>query len=248
MSGALHWLETGLVPEVLDDDGDLLIIQSRIPGGWVEPGDSIDPEVVGETLGSATARLLAVPLTAEDAAAFESHFYDGQPLRTYIDEIVTASRQIQHHVDCYRSTIFDDSLTFLESQVLYLLDPPHRLYHQDAGNVIFRGSHFSGFFDLEMCRVGTLPMQIGCLWDTITKHRCWDAFARGYASVTGRVLGEEEHEGGRAFAHFMVWRYVSRYGKWRGENLDDAGLRKCTSEAEDYRTQLEQHGSTSWSA
>jgi hypothetical protein len=112
------------------------------------------------------------------------------------------------------------------------------LYHQDALNGHFRGSRFAGFFDLEMCRVGTEAMQIGALWKTLALHGIWEPFATGYALVSGRVLDDADREAARAFAHFMVWRYITRYGQWRGETMAVDHLAAEEQEAAGYREAL----------
>ncbi len=235
-----HWSRTGVVPEVLDDDGDRLIVQSRITVVPEANGIAPDPEIIGQTLGVATAELFSVPLRAGQKEEFESSFYGGQTLECYIEEITEASIKIQQSIPYYSEEVFSDSLDLLTSHIPFLLAPPHRLYHQDALNVGLQSSRFSGFFDLEMCRVGTLPIQIGCLWAIFQQHHCWNAFVRGYASATGVQLGDKEREGARAFAHFMVWRYVSDYGQWRGDAREGIKQGVIEAEAQGYRRQIEE--------
>jgi hypothetical protein len=220
-----HFAETGIVPQLLVDYDKRLIVQSRIPGGWFShPANpafgSVEAQRMGYTLGQATAKLLSVPLSAQAAQTYESRFYDGQPLVEYLREILDASWMIHERVGCYQGAVFGNSLTYIGANLPYILNQKRLLYHQDAMNMHFLDGNFSGFFDLEMCRVGTEAMQIGSLWTIFVALGVWDAFAQGYVTISERELCEEDLAAGRAFAHFLVWRYISRYGRWRGEPLE----------------------------
>ncbi len=102
----------------------------------------------------------------------------------------------------------------------------------------FVGSRFSGFFDLEMCRVGTEAMQIGSLWTIFSLYKAWDAFAQGFADGTGCTLSPPAVAAARAFAHFMRWRSISDYGDWHGEPLPETKWATMTAQAEHYRQSL----------
>jgi hypothetical protein len=220
--GLRHFAATGLVPQLLEDAGKRLIVQSWIPGGWISsPGDqdfdAVEAQRAGHTLGQATATLLNVPLTPQAARDFESRFYDGLRLEKYLRDILDASWRIHENVDIYRDPLFAHSLESIEANLPYILKQKRLLYHQDAMNMHFYKGTFMGFFDLEMCRVGTVAMQIGSLWKFFAVHGEWSAFAQGFAAVSGRQLTEHDLAAGRAFAHFLVWRYASHSGRWRGE-------------------------------
>jgi hypothetical protein len=82
-------------------------------------------------------------------------------------------------------------------------------------------------------------MQVGSLWYVLAVCDNWDAFVQGYTEVAGRKLDEHDLAAGRAFAHFLVWRYISRYGRWKGEageqedhdqNERDAAMHRKTIE------------------
>jgi hypothetical protein len=100
-----------------------------------------------------------------------------------------------------------------------MLGQKRLLYHQDAMNMHFSESRFMGFFDLEMCRVGTEAMQIGSLWYLFALYGAWHDFVQGFAATSGRKLGKSDLAAGRTFAHFLVWRYISRYGRWHGSPM-----------------------------
>ena len=241
-----HFGTTGVVPQLLEDYDKRLIVQSRIPGNWFShPANpafgSFEAQRMGYTLGQATAKLLSMPLSAQAAQEYESRFYEGQPLVDYLREILDASWMIHERVDRYQSPIFASSLKHIEANLPYILNQKRLLYHQDAMNMHFLDSNFSGFFDLEMCRVGTEAMQIGSLWTIFATLGIWDAFVQGYATISGRELDEQDLAAGRAFAHFLVWRYISRYGRWRGEPLEPEQHTKEIEDAATYSRDIERN-------
>lgn len=244
--GLRHWKDTGLVPRIVHDDGEHLLIQSRLLVAPELMGKEADPGAIGHALGEAIATLYGVPLTEQAKSDFDARFYGGVDLHGYVTGIVEASHAIHESVPEYASETFSRSLAFLDSHVANLLAPPYRLYHQDAGNLLSAGDRLIGFFDLEMCRVGTLPIQIGCVMGSIRALNCWDAFARGFRSASDQRLGTHELEGARAWDHFMVWRYVSHYGDWRGGGHPRVDEERLASEAEGYRREIEAIETEAW--
>jgi hypothetical protein len=229
-----HFAKAGIVPRLLVDYNTRLIVQSRIPGGWLpNPGSpdfaSVDNHRAGHTLGLAVATLLNVPLSAQAARSYEKSFYDGLSLERYFGDILDASWLIHRKVEAYSTPLFAHSLEYIEASLPYILGQKRLLYHQDAMNMHFDQSSFTGFFDLEMCRVGTEAMQIGSLWYIFAIYNNWNAFVQGYADLSGDKLGEQDCDAARAFAHFLVWRYISCNGRWRGEP-DDIVNRQCSEE------------------
>lgn len=240
-----HFAATGLVPQLLEDEGSRLIVVSYIPGAFLPwPADhsaaswAIDRSVMGYTLGAATAKLITTPLTTQAAQEFESRFYGGETLAAYFQNILQASQSIHQHVDCYKDALFGRSLALIAENLPSILAQPRLLYHQDALNMHFVGSRFSGFFDLEMCRVGTAAMQIGSLWSIITNYDVWDVFTQGFAEITGQMLDQQDWATSRAFAHFMAWRSISDYGDWHGEPLPPDQMAEVVAQADEYRQRL----------
>jgi len=239
-----HFAATGVVPQLLAEYGQRLIVVSWIPGSWISaPTDAaFDANAraqAGHSLGGAAAKLVSVPLSAAVAQEFERRFYDGEVLTAYLQGILQASWAIQRQVACYHDPIFANSLASIEANLPIILAQPRLLYDQDALNVHFLDNRCSGFFDLEMCRVGTAAMQIGSLWRIIATYNVWDAFGQGFADVTRRGLGPQDLAASRAFAHFLVWRSISDYGDWHGEPLSDAEMAAVIEKSADHRQEIE---------
>ncbi|MFN8445942.1 MAG: phosphotransferase [Caldilineaceae bacterium] len=241
-----HFADTGIVPKLLEEEGSRLIVESHIPGSFL-PREEYDPtaflavdrDKMGRTLGEAVAKLTSTPLSIASAEEFESRFYNGERLPDYFETILQASRQIHQQVDCYKDEIFAFSLAQIEGHLPFILAQPRLLYHQDALNIHFVESTFSGFFDLEMCRVGCAAMQIGSLWYVINSYRVWEPFSEGFARVAGRRLTAQDKSAALAFAHFMLWRSISDYGDWHGEELGQDAMAEVITQAETYRKTID---------
>lgn len=245
-----HFRGTGIVPYLLDEDGQRLIVESRIPGGWLPMPNTpayvtTDPQRAGYTLGRAVAALVAVPLSSKAAHDFESNFYDGLTLDEYLRSILDAARLIYQNITAYHTPLFADSIASIQAHLPDMLAHRRLLYHQDALNMHFVGSDFAGFFDLEMCRVGTRAMQIGSLWNFFATHDNWQAFNKGYATISGQNLNHSDFAAAKAFADFLVWRYISRYGRFRAEPDDDSGRAQAEADALDYARSIEMNNSLS---
>jgi hypothetical protein len=240
--GLRHWAPTGLVPRLLHQEGKRFIVIQRIWGEFLsnQPGHqgadftATDWDQVGTTLGQALAQLCQVPLSETAAQDFETRFYGGEKVEAYFGKILAAGRQIHDKVAAYQDESFGRSLDFIAAHLDRVFAPPRLLYNQDISNMLFAGNRFSGFFDLEMCRVGTLSVQLGSLWHTLVEFGLLPSFSRGFAAETGYDLNPDHIAGARAFYHLMVWRYLTQYGEWRGEeNAELASAERATSFKDD---------------
>lgn len=241
-----HFADTGIVPRLLEEEGSRLIVVSHVPGSFL-PREEFDPtgflavdrNRMGQTLGEAVAKLVSTPLSTQSAEDFESQFYNGERLSAYFETILHASHQIQQQVDCYKDEIFAFSLAQIEERLPFILAQPRLLYHQDALNMHFVDSSFSGFFDLEMCRVGCTAMQIGSLWYVINSYGVWEPFSEGFAKIAGHRLTAQDKAASLAFAHFMLWRSISDYGDWHGEDLGQEAMAEVAAQAATYRKTID---------
>ncbi len=234
--GLRHWAASGLVPHLLAEQGRRLIAITLVPGEFLP---APEPKLAGRTLGQATARLAQTPLSPALAADFEQRFYEGRSFEQYYMEILQASRAIHERVDLYAGSLYGRSLDFVESQLPSLFGSERILYHQDAANAHFQDSRFSGFFDLEMCRVGTVAMQLGCLWGVCQLNAVWPSFASGFAAESGSPWTWQQDQTSRAVFELLVWRYISRYGEWHGEPLADGAMAQERADEAEYRADLE---------
>ena len=93
----------------------------------------------------------------------------------------------------FHDQFWEEKLDFIESELDAIFAQPRILYHQDIGNSHVHNGKFTGFFDLEMCRVGTAAMQLGIATCLFQPHgKGWDAFSEGWEAGTAIHLTPKE--------------------------------------------------------
>lgn len=91
------------------------------------------------------------------------------------------------------------------------------LFHEDIGNMKVDRDSFRGFYDLEMCRLGTEAMQLGvALYLCGPGKLSWAALRAGYETAVGYHLDEDILISILAMNHFYYWIRVCRWGHWDG--------------------------------
>jgi Ser/Thr protein kinase RdoA (MazF antagonist) len=216
-----HWASTGLVPELLHDCPPDMIVTTHVPGTWLttvraELGEPAWREASRAT-GEAIGRLASVPLSAEDRAEFESRFYEYPTLESYIAKILELSRGVHERDPDFGGGFWRTSLDFMVARVPRILAQSRLLYQQDVANLYVRGEQFSGFFDLEMCRVGCAAMQLA---SAMGMAECdmvaWDPFREGWESGTGTPLTADDAAAACAARQLLGWREITRYLSYDG--------------------------------
>ena len=220
--GLLHWRATGLVPQIVADAGERMIVMSHVPGMGVHVSRDAEPEAAwaaaSRDLGRALGTLARVPLSGADRAAFETRFYGGlASLEAYLGRILALGRSIHARDADFRDGFWRASLDFAESQMPRLLSERRVLYHQDAGNHHVLGGRFTGFFDLEMCRVGCGSMQFASALLLPARGQAnWTAMRQGWEAATGAALDDAGRRAALAGFYLLGWREISRYLSYDG--------------------------------
>lgn len=217
-----HWHTTGLVPDLLWDVDSRMIVMSHIPGGWLagareSEGEQAWADACRET-GNAIGLLTNVPLSSADRAWFESHFYAELPtLESYLARILELGRAIHGRDPDFRDGFWKQSLDFIEAATPDILAQPRVLYHQDVANLHVRHGRFTGFFDLEMCRVGCAAMQLGSAVGMVEAGQAaWTFFREGWEAGTGKPLTPHDAAAAGAARQLLGWREISRYMSYDG--------------------------------
>ncbi len=219
--GLRHWRHTGLVPELLQEVDDTLILTSHTPGMGIDrvrkEGEPVWLRAC-RAVGKAMGTLARVPLSPREQAAFESRFYRDVPtLETYLCRITELGRGIQARDPDFRGAFWQENLDFIEAHLPVILSQPRVLYHQDVGNLHLLSDRFSGFFDLEMCRVGCAAMQLGsALGLAEGRKEAWEALRTGWEEEIGARLTPEEIHAVAAASALLAWREISRYLSYDG--------------------------------
>lgn len=218
-----HWRETRLVPRLLADVEPDMIVTTRFPSGanlnWMrKTTDEAEWFKACSELGRAVASLMAVPMSAEAQKDFEARFYgEIGPLEAYLSRIVKLGRGVQSRDPGFRDDYWAESLDFVECQLPFIFAQPRSLYHQDPANHCFDGTRFTGFFDLEMCRVGGAAMQLSyCVGILGGSRKGWDHFCSGWEGVSGTALQAEDRKVIAAAVHLLGWRVITRYKSYDG--------------------------------
>jgi|APSaa5957512622_1039677.scaffolds.fasta_scaffold15541_2 hypothetical protein len=234
-----YWASTGLVPQLIDEDKDF-VVMSFLPGILLEEIiESVDVGSVGQQIGPALEGLTSVSLQEDVARDFASRPYSGLSAEEYLQRFLEAARSICEISEYFRGSLFHKSIDFIDSQTAFILDQPPLLYNQDIRNMMFEGNDFRGFFDLELTWIGTEIIQIGSLWWLLRAaerkanrgRALWAAIVESYGEARDRGLSEQEAAASRAVANILVWRDISVYGSWSGdkekapEDVDEASSR-----------------------
>jgi len=217
-----HWRETGLVPELICDVDERMIVMSHVPGVSLHDARGTDGEATWRRacreVGRATGSLTRVPLGDADRAAFEARFYDGlAALGPYLNRIIELGRSIHARDPDFRGDFWRDSLDFIDAELPGIVAQPHALYDQDVGNLHVQRGRFSGFFDLEMCRVGGPAMQLASAIGMLNGDlAAWEPFRHGWEAATERPLILPDRCAAAAAKHLLCWREISRYLSYDG--------------------------------
>jgi hypothetical protein len=213
-----HWHATSLVPELLWADDPSMIIMSHVPGkslGEIHEADRLDYH---RDIGRAVARLVSVPISESTRASFEARFHQKESgtFEAYLQRILDMGRGVQELDGDFADGYWRESLDFIEAQLPFLLAQPRVLYNQDAGNCHMEDGVVTGFFDLEMCRIGIAVMQIAAAPGPFDGAAEWRAFRAGWEEVIGRGITREEINAVSAAKQFLGWREITRYLSYDG--------------------------------
>ena len=213
-----HWRETGLVPELLADvAADEMIIMSWLEGEYLGKQDGEEAwRSACRGIGQAIGRLVQVPMTPAQVADFESRFFEGSTLEGYLGKMLALGRSVQARDPDFRDRFWKEDLDFMEEQQGAILAQPRILYHEDIGNLYIHQGRFTGFFDLEMSRVGTAAMQLGTAMRLMCGRGDWASFLKGWEDAQGADMSSAEKRAAVAAASFLGWREITRYLSYDG--------------------------------
>jgi len=244
-----HFARTGLVPKVLDSVENTLMVMTRLPGQdiWIELADGkLGSERVGDLsaqVGKAIGGLAMVPVPPVGTGY--SPIRDFREIRwgTDLSETVgwyqAAGRRARESAEVYRVPFFSESLGFLERELPRLPEWRRVLFHEDIWNQRVEDGVFRGFYDFEMCRLGTEEMQLGVAVDLCGPGKlAWDRLTEGYEGTTGRTLSADDYLAVLAMEHFYHLIRICRWGGWDGGPDNAAGMNESVAEAATYLSRM----------
>ncbi|MEK7767012.1 MAG: phosphotransferase, partial [bacterium] len=244
-----HFARTGLVPRVLHAIEDTLIVMTRLPGediGVALADGKLGPERIGELsagIGGAIGRLVQVPLPPIGPGY--------SPIRDFrvivctpdlsetVGRYLAAGRRARESAAVYRVPFFSESLALLEWELSRIPERRRVLFHEDIFNQRAEQGVFCGFYDFEMCRLGTEEMQLGVAVDLCGPGKLdWDRLIEAYEEETKQTLSAERHPAILAMNHFYHLIRICRWGGWDGGPDNVAGMSESVDEAATYLSRM----------
>ena len=240
-----HIGPTGLVPEVLATS-ERLIVMSRLAGTGLHTVSPPDAPALSEQIGRALGRLgrLALPEPAASSGYSPARDFTAilwgrdvhAALRAYIDR----SRNVLDVLPRDLVPFFGASLDLVESHADWVAAQRPILFHEDVHNLTVAGGRFVGFYDLEMCRLGTEAMQLGvALRLCAAGPLSWPRLLGGYERQTGRQLDPRDATAALAMHHFYHWIRICRWGLWDGSASAGDYRAAAITYAERHRGEME---------
>jgi len=215
-----HWQQTGLVPKLVADVDEEMIVISHIPGRWWGREDVSGDERIKtcQSLGAAFGKLAQVPLSQSDRTYFENHFYpEHNTVEAYLGQLFELGQQIQSRDPDFKDRFWKDNLAFIETNLPTIYAQPRILFNQDPANQHIEPGRFVGFFDLEMCYTGSEAMQLGAMLNMLKNNKTWwQAVREGFETKTDKILTTEELKAIATMYYLLCWRIISRYMSYNG--------------------------------
>jgi hypothetical protein len=234
---------------VLDAAPDRLLVLERFGGsdglGAVSEGSASAAQVqeLSRQIGRALGKIASTPLPAPAAGYSPLRDFTGlawSPCQSWmLARYLTTCRRIQTVIPAYTDPFCDASLALLASQVEQVDHQRHIFFHEDIWNLRVDATRFLGFYDLEMCRLGTESMQLGVAVELCGPGRLeWGHLQRGYEAEVGRSLEDANLLAVLAMNHFYHWIRVCGWGEWDGDPAHTDHRRASTEDADHYITRM----------
>jgi hypothetical protein len=229
-----HFAATGHVPRIVEAVPPRLLVLSHLLGHDLDVAGLTEAELrlLSREIGQALADLVRTPLPRAADGRSPVHDFDllpwGEDLRAVLEGYLGKCRRIQRGIPAFRDPFCARSLALLETQLPVINGQRRVLFHEDISNMRVEGARFRGFYDLEMCRLGTESMQLGVVLGLCAQDNLdWPALLAGFESRTGRRHVDEDVMSILAMQHLYHWIRICRWGEWDGDP-DAADLRRAS--------------------
>jgi hypothetical protein len=244
-----HLAASGTVPRVLDGDCEPFLVAERLVGEDAAAGyraahaAGTGLEALSEAIGAALAAVVMTPLPVSGPGYCPVRDFAVIPWspdpHAMLVRYLQSCQRIVHVLPSYAAGIFATSLALLSAQLPTIGQRRRCLYHEDISNLTINHGRFSGFFDLEMCRLGTDLMQLGIGLQCCGPGRlAWPQFRRAFERGTGQELTCVDLQSAIAMHHFYAWIRICRWGWWDGDPAQVGHRRDAESELAGWRAYL----------
>ncbi len=227
-----HYAGTGVVPAVVASIPDKLIVMSRLPGHYVTrkaeltsmTADQI--AALSRQVGRAIGKLADTPLPGPDATDCPPRDFQiilwNSDVRAAIESYLAICRAVRRVIPEYGGRFGERSLHFIASHIDAASAMRGMFFHEDIGNAMALDGEFVGFFDLEMCRIGTVAMQLGVALCLCGAGRLdWSELTGGVTRQTGIEISPDGQLAILAMHHLYHWIRACRWGWWDGSPGSD---------------------------
>ncbi len=242
---------TGLVPQVLADESDVLIVMTYLEGrdiGAVLGTDGMpdgDRQSLSLAFGTALGTLATVPLPPPGPGYAVVRDFSVMPwhadLRTAVARYTKIARRVQRSLPRYAEPFFEQSLTRLERELERIHLEPTMLFHEDIANTRIDGSRITGFYDFEMCRLGTWSMQLGVALGLCGPGKLdWPLVRQGWEQRTGRPLSRRDECSALTMAHLYAWIRICYWGWWDGDPANQTCMSAVAAETDFWRDGMQE--------
>jgi hypothetical protein len=241
---------TGLVPGLIAEEADRLIVMTRL--GGIDIGGLGTSAIrtasglrslshdFGVALGTLASMPVAPPPSGYDVARDFAVIPWHHDLRAAIGRYTATARRVQRSLPIYADAFFARSLDRLEREADRVDRQPRCLFHEDIGNTRIAEVTMVGFYDFEMCRLGTHAMQLGvAVGQCGTGKLDWAPLRAGFEQRTGRALAADDLVSVVAMADLYAWIRICYWGWWDGEATNAHCMWAVAADAGYWRAYLE---------
>ena len=232
-----HFAQTGYVPHIRAVVPDQMVVITRLPNGDDGGVASATTERVSYAVGQALGAFAQADLPLVEGGYSPVRDFHliawGTNLGAVIDRYLAIGYRAQQAVEAYQTPFFSESLALIASQRDVVAAQPPLLFHEDISNLAVDEGAFQGFYDLEMCRLGTEAMQLGVALGLCAPQNGfdWSWLRQGYERRTGRSLGADDMTAILAMNHFYHLIRVCRWGNWDGDPAQQEHARESALDA-----------------
>jgi len=245
-----HFSPTGLVPDILAEEPDHLIVMTRLDGtdigglGTSEIRTAAGLRSLSHAMGAALGTLASLPLPPPPSGYAVARDFSVIPwhhdVRAAIGHYTAIARRVQQSLPIYADAFFARSLARLEREADRVDRQPRCLFHEDISNARIAHATMVGFYDFEMCRLGTHAMQLGVAVGLCGPGKLdWPLLCAGFEQRTGRALTAVDLVSIVAMADLYAWIRICYWGWWDGEASNAHCMLVVAADAGYWRAHME---------
>jgi len=215
-----HWQQTGLVPKLLWQNDQDMIINTYLPGVFLTDYEETNKNLLTACYkaGEAFGHLAQTPWTHKNQTVFSDPIYGKRTidLEQILNDNLQQAKSFSNPK--FQDPFWHESLDFVQEHMSAILSQPRFLCHGDAGHILVTPHQTINIFDLEMCFVGNTALQLSYILNSNGLRRLfdadkkrWQAFCSGWEEMTQNHLTETDHQAIIAAHNLRCWHQLLTY-------------------------------------